>query len=236
MKIGYARASRYDHEGIDAQTARLTEAGCTKVFSEEVDKAASPRRQLDACLSTLKRRDTLMVCSLERLGRSMEDIIRLLLKLRERGVAFCSIDDDINMHGAKGRIMAGVLQSLAQFKTDIVRTRRAEAVDKGVKRGKQKGCINKVNREKPATCKQLYENGTPVGKIMKLLNIRSYSTVHRYLEMTGARRLTYLGPSLFDPITSASPSTILSKKDLQQYKKEVYDKSHQLNLFDNEGK
>ncbi len=233
MKIGYARASRFDHEGIDAQTARLTEAGCTKVFSEEVDRVASPRRQLDACLSTLKRRDTLMVCSLERLGRSVEDVIRLLLKLRTRGVHFCSIDDDISMRGAKGRIMADVLQSLAQFKTDIVRTRRAEAADNGVKRGKQKGCVNKVNRGKPDRCKQLYENGIPVGKIMKLLNIRSYSTVRRYLEMTGARRTAHLGPGLFDPII-ASPSIILNKKDLQQLKKDVYEESHQLDLFSND--
>ncbi len=230
MKIGYARASRYDHEGIAAQTARLSEAGCTRVFSDEVDSVASPRPQLDACLSALKRRDTLVVCSLERLGRSVEDIIRLLPGLQARGVAFCSIDDGISMRGARGRTMADVLRSLAQFKTDIVRTRRAEAAGNGIRRGKQKGCINKVNRGKPETCKQLYENGTPVGKIMKLLNIRSYSTVHRYLEMTGARRTIHHGPDLFDPILT-NPSARLSKKDLQQLKKDLYDKSHQLELF-----
>lgn len=230
MKIGYARASRYDHEGIDVQMARLTEAGCTRVFSDEVDSAASPRPQLDACLSALKRRDTLVVCSLERIGRSVEDIVRLLLKLQASGVAFCSVGDGISMRGAKGRIMADFMRSLAQFKTDIVRTRHAEAASNGVRRGKRKGCVNTVNRGKPETCKQLYENGTPIGKIMKLLNIRSYSTVRRYLEMTGARRAAHHGPDLFDP-NLASPSVILSKKDLQQLKKDLYEKSHQLELF-----
>lgn len=232
MKIGYARACRYDRGSIDTQTARLSEAGCRRVFSEEVDGISSPRPQLAACLSALQRRDTLVVCSLERLGRSVEDIIRLLLELQARGVAFCSVDDGISMRGARGRIMGDVLQSLAQFKTDVVRIRCAEAAGNGVRKGRQRGCINKVNRGKPETCKQLYENGTPVGNIMKLLNIRSYSTVRRYLELTGARHAAHSGPDLFDPII-ASPSVRLSEKELQQLKKDLYEKSHQLELFGN---
>ena len=101
---------------------------------------------------------------------------------------------------------------------------RKEAEKMGVKFGRKEGCVNKRNKEKPQQCRQLYDNGLPVSKIMTLLNIRSYSTVYRYLRQTGAY------PDA-NNTEKQKPSPKLSKKELLKLKKEVYDNSHQLDLF-----
>lgn len=224
MKIGYARACKYDRDDLNVQIAALTDAGCKKVYSEVVDAVTSPRPQLKVCLAELKPRDVLVVNSLERLGRSIDNIIQILEDLHGREVSFQSLGDGVTVRGAAGEAVISMLQSLSNFKAEVYRIRKVEAEGNGVKTGRKKGSVNKKNQGKPEMCKQLYENGTPVGKIMKLLNIRSYATVNRYLEQTGAVHPDSAAEDLFSPRR-------LRKEELQELKKQLYDKNHQLELF-----
>jgi hypothetical protein len=125
-------------------------------------------------------------------------------------------------------VLSHITQALISLKKDVFMARihegRKEAVSKGVKFGRKEGSVNKRNKDKPQQCRQLYDNGLSVSRIMTLLNIRSYSTVYRYLRQTGAY------PT--DENDKNQPTTAkLSKKDLLKLKKDVYDSSHQLDLF-----
>ncbi len=87
MKIGYGRTSTIDQvAGLDAQLRDLKEAGCEKVFSEQISSKAS-RRELEAALEYCREGDTLVVTKLDRLARSISDLVKIRERLETKGVA-----------------------------------------------------------------------------------------------------------------------------------------------------
>ena len=193
MKVGYAYSSDTEHT-LEMQIKRLQELGCDRIYQETIVGVRSDRPKLKKCLDSLRADDTFIVCRLDCIGTQIEKVLLLLYELVGMGVTFISLDDNLN----------------------------TEAQKKGVKFGRKEGSVNKRNKDKPQQCRQLYENGLPVSRIMTLLNIRSYSTVYRYLRQTGA----------YPEYDSEQPSASkLTKNELLKFKKEVYDNSHQLDLF-----
>ena len=177
MKIGYARVSTKEQH-LDMQLEALKAAGCEKIFSEKMTGRQQNRPELDACLSFLREGDTLVVYKLDRLGRS----------LKNRGIQFTSLQDNISTEGAIGQLMNNILGAFAQFERDLIYERTQEgrriAKEKGVKFGR-KTLINKNNIAKQKSYIQLYESGTPVREIQKILNIGSSGTVYRLLRRNG---------------------------------------------------
>ena len=166
MKIGYARVSTKEQH-LDMQ---------------------QNRPELDACLSFLREGDTLVVYKLDRLGRSLKNILTLLEDFKNRDILFTSLQDNISTEGAIGQLMNNILGAFAQFEKDLIYERTQEgrriAKEKGVKFGR-KALINKNNIAKQKSCIQLYEAGTPVREIQKILNIGSSGTVYRLLRRNG---------------------------------------------------
>ena len=146
------------------------------------------RPELDACLNFLREGDTLVVYKLDRLGRSLKNILTLLEDFKNRGIQFTSLQDNISTEGAIGQLMNNILGAFAQFERDLIYERTQEgrriAKEKGVKFGR-KTLINKNNIAKQKSCIQLYESGTPVREIQKILNIGSSGTVYRLLRRNG---------------------------------------------------
>ena len=177
MKIGYARVSTKEQH-LDMQLEALKAAGCEKIFSEKMTGRQQNRPELDACLSFLREGDTLVVYKLDRLGRSLKNILTLLEDFKNRGIQFTSLQDNISTEGG----------AFAQFERDLIYERTQEgrriAKEKGVKFGR-KTLINKNNIAKQKSCIQLYESGTPVREIQKILNIGSSGTVYRLLRRNG---------------------------------------------------
>ena len=225
MKVGYAYSSDVERT-LEMQIKRLQESGCDRIYQETITGVRSDRPKLKKCLDSLRADDTFIVCRLDCIGTQIEKVLLLLYELVGMGVTFISLDDNLNTKGLAGQVLSHITQALLSLKKNVFIARvhegREEAQKRGVKFGRKEGSVNKRNKDKPQQCRQLYENGLPVSRIMTLLNIRSYSTVYRYLRQTGA----YLEYDSEQPSASK-----LTKNELLKFKKEVYDNSHQLDLF-----
>ena len=224
MRIGYAYSSKVEQQQ-EKQLLRLKESGCERIYHEILPDLRSERIQLKKCLDSLRSGDTLVICRLDRIGYRVEQALELVDELFRMGVTFISLDDNLRISGLTGQVLSHFAQVLTDMKEDVFKARclegRIEAKKKGVKFGRKEGSVNKHNRNKPQQCRQLYDNGLPISRIMTLLNIRSYSTIYRYLKQTA--------PSVAKE--DAVKPARLSKKELQKLKNEAFDHSHQLYLF-----
>ena len=123
VRIGYAYAGGEDREGLESQLAALRAAGCRQCFSDA--GAWVERPELERALAALVGgRDCLVVCRLDRVGRSLSDLIATLAGLEERGVGVCSLEDGIDPSGT-GERAAGVFMALARFERVLPRQQTA---------------------------------------------------------------------------------------------------------------
>src|ERR1039458_4815428 len=141
MKYGYARVST-DDQKADMQRVALTKVECTKVFTDEgLSGATSNRPALLRCLKTLDRGDSLTVWKLDRLGRSLRDLITILDDLRARGVKFKSLTEAIDTETAAGRAMWQMIGIMAEFEHSLISERTKAGVlaarARGVKFGRK---------------------------------------------------------------------------------------------------
>jgi DNA invertase Pin-like site-specific DNA recombinase len=140
MKIGYCRVST-DDQNPDLQLAALKRAGCKQIFTDKATGAHVKRPELMKCLKALKAGDTLVVWKLDRLGRSLHDLIGLLDDLKTRGVAFRSVTESIDTATPTGRAMWQMVGILAELERSLIQERtkagRAAAQARGVKMGRK---------------------------------------------------------------------------------------------------
>lgn len=180
-KIGYARVSTRD-QNLDLQLVELEKAGCEKIYSEH-KSGLKTRLELAEAIKYLRKGDTLVVYKFDRLGRSLSDLLSIISELHEKGVEIHSIKDSIDTSSTSGRLMMHIFASLAEFERDLIVERtqagRKAAMAKGKKMGRPK---LKRNKKAKATA-MLYEKGLGIEDIQKQLNIKSKSTVYRFLRM-----------------------------------------------------
>jgi DNA invertase Pin-like site-specific DNA recombinase len=140
MKYGYARVST-DGQSVNAQVAALRKHGAGKVFREVASGAKTNRAQLRRVTDQLEAGDMLMVTRLDRLARSIRDLLNTLAAITDRKAGFRSLSDTwADTTTSHGRLMLTVLDGLAEFERDLIRARtgegRARAVARGVKMGR----------------------------------------------------------------------------------------------------
>jgi DNA invertase Pin-like site-specific DNA recombinase len=140
MKIGYCRVST-DDQNPDLQLTALKRAGCKKIFTDKATGAHVKRPELAKCLKALNATDILVVWKLDRLGRSLHDLIGLLDDLKTRGVAFRSVTESIDTATPTGRAMWQMVGILAELERSLIQERtkagRAAAQARGVKMGRK---------------------------------------------------------------------------------------------------
>lgn len=124
MRIGYARVSTKE-QNLDMQIEALKAAGCERYFGKLSGRIGS-RPELDACLSFIRQGDTLIVYKLDRLGRSLRNILMLLDRFKDKGIHFVSLQDNISTEGATGQLITNVLGAFAQFERDLIVERTQE--------------------------------------------------------------------------------------------------------------
>src|SRR5713101_4332622 len=122
MKIGYCRVST-DDQNPDLQLTALKRAGCRKIFTDKATGAHAKRPALATCLKALKAGDVLIVWKLDRLGRSLHDLIGLLDALKGRGVAFRSLTESIDTATPTGRAMWQMVGILAELERSLIQER-----------------------------------------------------------------------------------------------------------------
>ena len=134
--IGYARVSSTDQD-FDSQVERLKAAGCARVYAEKASgKSTNGRHELSKALKALQPGDTLVTVKLDRLARSIRDLLKLLDDVKEAGARFKALDDPwCDTTTPQGELILTVMGGLAEFERKLIRQR----CDEGIKRAKAKG-------------------------------------------------------------------------------------------------
>jgi DNA invertase Pin-like site-specific DNA recombinase len=147
MLIGYARTSTIEQvAGFEAQQASLKAHGCDKLFAERVSSVAR-REQLELALDYAREGDTLVVTKLDRLARSVANLVDITRRLEAEGVALRVLDMSMDTGTPQGRLMLNMLGSIAQFERELMLERQREGIAKAKADGKYHGRAPTARRQ-----------------------------------------------------------------------------------------
>ena len=138
MIIGYARVSTQD-QNPELQLDALTGAGCDQVFRETATGTFRERPELTACLRTLRKGDAMVIWKLDRLARSLKDLVEIIHDLNQRGVGFRSLTESIDTTSAGGRLVFHIFGALAEFEHSLIRERTIAGLAAARARGRKGG-------------------------------------------------------------------------------------------------
>lgn len=178
-RVGYTRVSTVA-QTLDQQNAALSEAGVNRVFSDIMSGARDDRPGLKALLDYVREGDTVVVWKLDRLGRNMIHILQTVKELTDCGVTLVSTSDGIDSSTPAGRMMIGVLGSLAEYERELIKERTALKRAASRANGTKFGRPRKVtDNDHIATAKRMRDDGHMAKDIAKYLGI-SRATLYRY--------------------------------------------------------
>lgn len=179
-RVGYTRVSTVA-QTLEQQNAALEIAGVTKTFSDVMSGARDDRPGLAALMDYVRGGDTVVVWKLDRLGRNATHILETVQGLTERGVTLVSTSDGIDSSTPAGRMMIGVLGSLAEYERELIKERTALKRALSRANGTKFGRPRKVNdADNIATAKRMKTDGHTARTIAKYLGV-SRATLYRYL-------------------------------------------------------
>jgi DNA invertase Pin-like site-specific DNA recombinase len=180
--VGYARVSTLT-QTLEQQTEQLAAAGAAKIFSDVMSGAREDRPGFGECLRYLREGDTLVVWRLDRLGRNMRSIINTLNELTERGVTVRSLHDGVDTSTSTGRMVAGIMMSIAEYERELVRERTALKLEHARKIGVKFGRPAKLDADQAALARRMKDGGETAATICKTLGI-GRTTLYRYLALS----------------------------------------------------
>lgn len=178
MRIGYARVSTED-QTLDLQRDALKKAKCRQIYEEHASGKNTARPELEACLKSLREGDTLIVWRLDRLGRSLADLIRLTQDLQGRGIAFASLTERIDTRSPTGQLVFHMFGALAEFERNLIRERTMAGLKAARARGRKGGRPRKLTPRDLKTVRALLRSGdVPVSTIAEQFRV-ARSTLYR---------------------------------------------------------
>lgn len=187
-KIGYARVSTRE-QNLSSQEDALGKAGCVRIFTDKISGKEFNREGLSACMDYLRPGDTLVIYRLDRLGRSVKEMLDLCASLESRRIKLVSLQDNLDTSTAVGRFTMQILASLAEYNRSLIlegcKAGIEAAKKRGVKFGRQAGV--KMKKPKKEAVIQLYKAGTSIPQIMDITGIRSKQTIYNYLNEENIR-------------------------------------------------
>ena len=185
MKIGYARTSTVEQKaGLEAQLRDLKAAGAGKIFSEQLSSVDAKRAQLDAAIDFCREGDVLLCTKLDRLARSVADLVKLEERLKAKGAGICVVDQAMDTGTPNGRLMFNVIAAIAQFEREVMLAHDAEGIAKAKSEGKYKGRAPTA-RAKSGEVLSLLQSGVRATDVAKQLRIGRRS-VYRIIEAAKA--------------------------------------------------
>ena len=187
MLIGYARVSTEDQH-LHLQVDALKEAGCEKLFTDEMSGMKSERPGLREALAFVRAGDTLVVWRLDRLGRSLKDLIARVEEMKQHQVEFRSLTENIDTSNSGGKFMFHVFSALAEFERDLIRERTLAGLTAARARGRLGGRPRAMAEEKIKMAASLMKDpGVSVKEICRNLGV-SRTTLYRYIGPLGEIR------------------------------------------------
>ncbi len=179
MHIGYARVSTQDQD-LSLQYDALRQAQCDKIYEDKASGAKASRDGLTLALEVLRENDSLVVWKLDRLGRSLKDLVAIVCDLEQRGVHFKCLTDQIDTSTTSGRFFFHVMASLAQMERDLTVERTRAGLDAARRQGRTGGRKRKMDASKIEVAKQLLQDGIAPRQVAKNLGV-SIPTLYRWL-------------------------------------------------------
>ena len=165
-RIGYVRVSTNDQHP-EAQSLRLMAAGCEPehIYTDSgVSGKLASRPQWDACLKALRHGDTLVTVKLDRIGRSLKNLIEVTRALQERGIDLVVLDQNLDTSTATGKLIFHVLGAIAEFERDLIRERTMDGLAAARARGRVGGAQPKLSASQKRRARAMYDEVGSDGK------------------------------------------------------------------------
>ena len=179
MLIGYARVSTKEQK-LDLQTNALHERGCKRIFEEKVSSTKKDRTELTRALDVLREGDTLVVWKLDRIGRSVKQLVSFVEELSDNAINFISIKDGIDTSTSTGRFFFHIMASLAQMERELIVERTQAGLTAARLKGRKGGRPRKMTERKMKSAKKLLEEGISPTDVAEDLGI-SIPTLYRWI-------------------------------------------------------
>jgi len=179
MLIGYARVSTED-QNLDLQLQALTDAGCDKIFSDKKGGTLKTRKGLEDALSHLRPGDTLVVWKLDRLSRTVKQLIDLVSELESKTINFKSLTNGIDTTTSAGRFFFHIMASLAQMERELISERTKAGLAAGKRLGRLGGRRRVMTDGKIRSAKKLLKAGLLPREVADDLGI-SLATLYRWI-------------------------------------------------------
>jgi DNA invertase Pin-like site-specific DNA recombinase len=182
-QLGYARVST-GHQSLDQQLDALTAAGVNpkRVYSDKLSGMSTREQRpgLAALLDYARPGDAIVVVGIDRLGRNAAEVMTTIRELGERNIVLRSLREGIDSSNATGRMVAGVLASLAELELELGRERRSAAREARRSRGQHIGRPKALDEKKAALAQRMHASGESASTIANALDV-SRATVYRVL-------------------------------------------------------
>lgn len=186
QRIGYARVST-DDQHLDLQRDALAQGGCGVIYEEAASGKNMARPELEQCPKALRAGDTLVVWRLDRLGRSLPDLVQIVTDLEQRGIGFESLTEKIETGCATGKLIFHVFAALAEFERGLIRERTHAGLAAARARGRAGGRKPKLDDQQVKEIKALLRNpDIQVADVARRYGV-SRTTLYKYVGVIAPR-------------------------------------------------
>ena len=180
MFIGYARVST-DDQNLSLQRDALNQSGCERIFEDQISGAKSERLGLNEALEYARAGDTIVVWRLDRLSRSLKDLIEMVTLLESKEIGLRSLQEAIDTSSSSGKLIFHIFGALAEFERNLIRERTQAGLQAARARGRKGGRPKALDKDKQELAVKLYaEKRHTVVQICKMMGI-SKPTLYKYL-------------------------------------------------------
>jgi DNA invertase Pin-like site-specific DNA recombinase len=187
QRIGYARVST-DDQHLDLQRDALKKAGCSVIYEEAASGKNADRAELEHCRKALRTGDTLVVWRLDRLGRSLPDLVRIVAELERDGVGFESLTEKIETGSAAGKLVFHVFAALSEFERNLIRERTHAGLAAARARGRAGGRKPKLDDKQVREIKALLRDpGIHVADVARRYGV-SRTTLYKHVGVVAPRQ------------------------------------------------
>lgn len=185
MKIDYARVST-TAQNLDIQIETLNKTGCEKIYTEK-ESGVKERPVLKELLSFIRGGDTLVVYKLDRLGRSVRELLAMVDDLREKEISLVAIQDSIDATTPSGKMMLQMMAILVEYERNLIIERCQTGRKVAMAAGKKMGRPQEPHNSKTDAAAAIYKARMPISRIMETLGEKSNRTIYKYLRQKGIK-------------------------------------------------
>ena len=179
MLIGYARVSTQLQDNA-IQIDALKKSGCETIFEEKISGGRWERPKLQELLKHIRKGDTVLVWKLDRLSRSLKDLLFIMEQIEVKGAGFKSLTESIDTTNPAGKMMMQMVGAFAEFERSMLKERTMNGLQYARKQGRIGGRKPKLNSAQLEEIIKLYKNGKSAAELAELFNVHK-ATIYRCL-------------------------------------------------------